>query len=137
MKKIVLLNVALLFIAATAFGENSKAQLFSYDKKEVRSEFAQLNQLEQYVNVHEGATLSEIQTFYDAPKFAGPNRKSSVMSPMFDFDDMDWGSFAWGLCCCPVGVFTVALNDSKSSDEKTSYWIGVISSAVICAIIFI
>lgn len=132
MKKFVLLNLVLLLAATMAFAGNSKAEMFSYDKKQVQSEFAQLNQLEKFVNAHEGASLNEIKTFNDAPALAGFNSQSP-MSPMFDFDDMEWVPFAWGFLCCPVGFFVVAINDSSSKDEKTSFWIGAIASAVINA----
>ncbi|MGB3468652.1 MAG: hypothetical protein WBA74_25430 [Cyclobacteriaceae bacterium] len=42
----------------------------------------------------------------------------------FSIDDMDWGSFAWGLLCCPIGFFVVAINGNKSKEQKTSFWIG-------------
>lgn len=42
----------------------------------------------------------------------------------FTFDDMDWGSFAWGILCCPIGFFVVAINGNKSQDQKASFWIG-------------
>ena len=50
---------------------------------------------------------------------------------MFTIDDMDWGSFAWGFCCCPIGFFVVAINDDKTQEQKTSYWIGVIAGVVL------
>ena len=121
MKKIILLTAVTLFMAATAFGGNSKADLFSYDKKEVQSDFKEINKVEQYVSAHQDATLHDVQTFYDVN---GLNNQSDEMALLFDLDDMEWGSFAWGFCCWPVGFFVVGINDSKSQDEKTSYWIG-------------
>lgn len=128
MKKFMLLNFAMLFIAITAFGGNSKAELFDYDKKEVQSEFEEINQVEQFVSTHQDATFQDVQSFYDAN---GLNNPSKGMVPLFSIDDMEWGAFAWGFLCCPVGFFVVGINDSKRQDEKTSYWIGVVTSAVI------
>ena len=48
---------------------------------------------------------------------------------------VDWNSFAWGFCCCPVGFFTVAVNNNSDSDMKTSYWIGAASCVSLFAII--
>ncbi|MFW6019159.1 MAG: hypothetical protein ACOCPM_01135 [Bacteroidales bacterium] len=133
MKKFVLLNLIVLFAVAITFAGNSKAEMFSYEKEQVQSEFAEMNQLENFVNTHEGATLNEIKSFRDAPDFAGINSPSPE-NMLFDINDMEWGSFAWGFLCCPVGFFVVALNDRRSQHEKTSFWIGAITSAVLSSI---
>ncbi len=52
----------------------------------------------------------------------------------FSIDQMDWGAFAWGFCCCPVGFFVVAVNKNKSSESKISYWIGWAAGIVVNSI---
>jgi hypothetical protein len=52
----------------------------------------------------------------------------------FSLEDMEWGSFAWGFCCWPIGIFTVLLNDDKGSNHKISYFIGIGTSLVISAL---
>lgn len=59
--------------------------------------------------------------------------EASPLAPNFGFDDMDWGAFAWGFCCSPVGFFVVAINSNKDNDQKASFWIGFVVILVLAA----
>jgi hypothetical protein len=126
MKIRLLLFLMMLGLTQVAFAGNG--DLFSYDKQALEQEFAGLQQLEDYLTANPEMTLGQIQQNpavlpvslnLSAMQSAGP------LGAMFTIDDMDWGSFAWGYCCAPVGFFVVAINDKKSSDQKLSYWIGL------------
>lgn len=93
------------------------------------SDFAELDQLEK--EVKENGLVD-----YDALVQSNPDLLSNLnltnlrtinsaeATEGFSFDDMDWGAFAWGLLCCPIGFFVVAINGNKTSDQKASFWIG-------------
>lgn len=128
MKKIVYLFslLALPFLSISATND------FSYDKNSLTDQFSQIEQVSNFVDQN-GVTYSELSK---NPLFKGDMNLTNHISvkPNFSFDDMDWISFAWGFFCCPIGFFVVAIDDEKTKEEKTSFWIGVISSAVLSAI---
>ena len=105
---------------------------FSYDKNQLSSQFSNLEQVSIFVEQN-NVTYSELSK---NPLFEGNLDLTNHISvkPNFSFDDIDWISFAWGFLCCPVGFFIVVLDDDKSKEEKTSFWIGVISSVVLSSI---
>lgn len=129
-KKLTPFIATLILFAATSFAGN--ADLFTYDRSEVEANLQELITLENYILVTE-ITLQELtitnselaDLIYDHSGYC------SLSNPEFDFEDMDWGSFAWGLCCWPVGVFTVLLNDDKGNDSRISYFIGLGTSVII------
>ncbi len=129
MKKGILFSFMLLLISSVAFSGTTSDELFSYDKNQVEQEFTELNQLEAYVNANQGVTLADVQLEFNS----NFNMQSSPLK--FDFGDIEWGAFAWGFLCCPVGFFVVVLDDRARKDEKTSFWIGVITNVVINGII--
>ena len=59
---------------------------------------------------------------------------SAPLGTNFSIEDMDWGAFAWGFCCCPIGFFVVAVNSNKDSNQKLSFWIGWGVSVVLSTI---
>lgn len=131
-----LLSTLLLALFAFTFnGFAGNADLFQVDRQSLTAEFADINELETYVLSNQGVSLEEMQS---NPLLVSMDlnilRTASPMGAMFSIDDMDWGAFAWGLLCCPIGFFVVGISGSASQDEKTSYWIGVIVSAVLGAI---
>jgi len=109
---------------------NVRAGDFSYDVVAFETEMESLNQLEQDINMH-GFSLTEIQA---TEKWSTELAGLGLYQASFGIDDMDWGSFAWGFCCFPVGFFVVAINGNKSSDQKLSFWIGTGVSTVFTAI---
>lgn len=125
MKKVTLLLMMAVFAISTAFAGN--ANLFTYNQDELNQEFEQLNALEGYVLANQGAAITDVENnpLFGTMDFSGM-KHSSPMGAMFSIDDMDWAAFAWGLVCCPVGFFVVAIDDDSSKEEKMSYWIGVV-----------
>lgn len=105
---------------------------FSYDKDALATEFNQMDKASSLIETT-NATYDEISK---NPVFEGNLEltKHIAVQPNFSFDEMDWISFAWGFLCCPIGFFVVITNSDKSSEEKTSFWIGVITNVVLNAI---
>lgn len=133
MNKIIVFAVAALFaLLPSALRAESYADVFSMDETSIQEEFAALNQLESYV-LTQGTTVSVSALPSDiVPQ--NFNAAAGLNSPNFTIDDMDWGSFAWGFCCCPVGFFVVAISPQKDSAQKLSYWIGVGVGTILGAI---
>ncbi|MFM9944298.1 MAG: hypothetical protein ACKVQB_03615 [Bacteroidia bacterium] len=126
MKKLIY-SLLILAVPALSFAGSSD---FSYDKGALSDEFSQLDKVATYVE-ETNVSYSELSK---APIFKGNLELSShiAVRPTFELSDMDWKAFAWGFLCCPIGVFLYMLpSRDKSSEEKTSFWIGVIASAVI------
>lgn len=128
MKKILTL------VFACCLGMNAFATVtaddFSYDAVAFETEMTSLNQLEQDVHMN-GFSLTDVRASDKwSAEFAGLGLQQSSWS----IDDMDWGSFAWGFCCFPVGFFVVAINGNKTNDQKLSFWIGFGTGAVLGAI---
>lgn len=124
MKKIIL-SLSLMLMASWSMATTTASD-FILDEQTFQSEMAALDQLEQELS---------------APTFTTASSNSSVLfaqhglqQSAFGFDDMEWGPFAWGFCCWPVGFFVVAINSNKSKNEKLSFWIGMGVSAVLSAI---
>jgi hypothetical protein len=131
MRKVNLLIAFVLILCTTASANSS--ELFSYDSKKIDQDFQLINELEVMVN-DQGVTINDLSfqngEFYDELLSDG----YSTMSPeMVQGMGIHWGSFFWGLFCCPVGFFTVVLNADRSGGEKRSYWFGVIVSVVLGA----
>lgn len=103
---------------------------FSFDAVAFGTEMTTLNQLEQDVNMN-GFSLAEVES---SDKWGTQLAGLGLNQAAWSIDDMEWGSFAWGFCCWPIGFFVVAINSDKSKDEKLSFWIGTGVSIVLSAI---
>ncbi len=126
MKKILLVGIITVFLLnAKMYAGNS--DLFTYNQEAIEAEFAQLNALETYVNTYD-VTWSELKasnTMILTELHFDNVEMSKPVGMMFGIDDINWTSYAWGLCCWPVGIFTVLLDDDEGNDSKISYFIGV------------
>jgi hypothetical protein len=131
MKKLLTLAFACC-LGLNAFATVS-ADDFSYDAVAFETEMTSLNQLEQEVNLH-GFSLTEVQA---SDKWSNEFAGLGLQQAGWSIEDMDWGSFAWGFCCFPIGFFVVAINGNKSNDQKLSFWIGAIVSTVTSAITYL
>lgn len=135
MKKIIFSLALLVGLGASNMAFSSNADLFSYDKATIDNEFEEINKLESFVESNGMISYSELSTQENPGEFQlNWNQYNADASPMFGIADMDWGAFAWGFCCWPVGLFTVLFNSNKDSYSKTSYLIGVLTTAVLGAI---
>lgn len=119
MKKILFI-FSLSFIAFSLSAATSED--FKMDEYELNNSMVQLDELEAEINAT-NSTYDELLGTSSSNLlngvYAGP------AGPDFSFSDMDWGSFAWGFCCWPVGFFVVGINGKKEQNQKTSFWIGM------------
>lgn len=118
-------TIVLLILPTLAFADNSE---FSYDKNALTNEFSQLDKIETYVE-ETNVSYTELS---NSPVFKGNIELTNAIAvkPNLKFEDVDWGAFAWGFCCWPVGVFTVLINDDKDQNSKNSFWAGLGSSVI-------
>ena len=133
MKKIstLLLAFALIFNVSA-----SNADLFSYDLSEISTELSDLKVVENVLSLNQNSTIEEINTQIISNNFLSSSfdtkyKSSFISRNAFTIDEMDWGSFAWGLLCCPVGFFVVVTNKDKEQAQKTSFWIGWLTAVVV------
>jgi hypothetical protein len=130
MKKILYLFslCALVFIGKA---NASTASLFELNESEVQLEMTDLNNLESYVELHQGITLNDLmQNVNLVQQFSLKSMPSHPFSPMFSFDDMAWFGFLWGFCCFPVGFIIYFVGD-----KEEEYLISVIIGFVLAVII--
>jgi hypothetical protein len=125
MKQIKLLFTAfLLFFGSSSFAASS--DIFSYDEEAIAAEFSALSELENFLAANPHLTFEEAKAVN--PMVFSNIKIASIVAPegmAFTIDDMEWGSFAWGFCCWPIGFFVVILNPNKDSAHKISYLIGL------------
>ena len=129
MKKLVY-SLLIMAIPALSFAGSSE---FSYDKDALSTEFSQLDQVATFVDKN-NVSYAELTNTH---VFEGNLELTNhiAVKPNFGFDDMDWKAFAWGFCCWPIGIFLYMLpSRDKSSEEKTSFWIGALTGVVLGAI---
>ena len=132
-------------ILAFAFIFNASASnddLFSYDLSEINTELSDLAVVENVITQNQNSTIDEINRKIINNNFLSSsfdtNYKSSLMARnAFTLDDMDWGAFAWGLLCCPVGFFVVVTNKDKEKAQKTSFFTGWLTAVIINSITYI
>ncbi len=131
MKKLALLLS--LFIVPLFYASATTENPHNLNKGQFEKDFQELKQLEAHVKGNASTTYREVKN-NNPELLEGINiAKSSnakAMATGFSFSDIEWGPFAWGFCCAPVGFFVVAINDDKSKNEKISFWIGAGVSAV-------
>jgi|GEM_PF-1842346 len=124
MKKIIL-SLFLMLMASWSMATNTASD-FTLDEQTFQSEMAALDQLEQELSAPTFTATSSNNTVLFA--------QHGLQQSAFGLGDMEWGPFAWGFCCWPVGFFVVAINSNKSKNEKLSFWIGAAVSVVFSAI---
>lgn len=123
--KHLILSLSLLLMASLSMATPTASD-FVLDEQSFQSEMSALDPIEQALST---------------PTFTGTSTSSSslfaqygLQQSAFGLDDMEWGPFAWGFCCWPVGFFVVAINSNKSKNEKLSFWIGTCVSVVFSGI---
>ena len=135
MKRISTLMFALAFMFNASA---SNADLFSYDLSEISTELSDLEVVENVITYNQNSTIEEINKKIINNNFLSSSfdtdYKSSLALRAGSIDDMDWGAFAWGFCCWPVGFFVVVTNKDKESNQKKSYFVGLGISTVLVII---
>ena len=139
MKRISTLMFALAFMFNASA---SNADLFSYDLSEISTELSDLEVVENVITYNQNSTIEEINKKIINNNFLSSsfdtNYNSSLLSRnAFTLDDMDWGAYAWGLLCCPVGFFVVVTNKDKEKAQKTSFFVGWLTAVIINSITYI
>ena len=137
MKK--LLFTALLALAFNMGNATENADLFKVDDQEINAEFAQLNELEQFVEANEGLTLSEINT--NNPLVQNLNNSSDilgVLSTLRGEPPLGIPSFAWGACFGVAGVAIVYfVSDDRDETKKAFKGCVIVEGALLVAYVVI
>jgi len=122
----------LMILPIISFASNTE---FSYDKSALVAEFNQIDLIANFVD----ETKASITEVNNSTIFKGNIELTNAIAvkPNLKFEDVDWGSFAWGFCCWPIGIFTVVLNDDKDKDSKHSFLAGIASSVIATGILYI
>jgi hypothetical protein len=125
-------SAMLLFLPTLVLASESE---FSYDKNALTTEFSQLDKIETYVEKN-NVSYTELS---NSPVFEGNIELTNAIAvkPNLKFEDVDWGSFAWGFCCWPVGIFTVLINDDKDQNSKNSFWAGLGGSVIAYSVAYV
>jgi hypothetical protein len=135
MKKV--LFTALLALIFNLGNATENSDLFKVDDQEINAEFAQLNELEQFVEANEGLTLSEINT--NNPLVQNLNNSSDilgVLSTLRGEPPLGIPSFAWGACFGVAGIAIVYFV-SDDRDETRSALTGCVVVQGVAILIYI
>jgi hypothetical protein len=116
--KQVLLVLSMVLVVGSVQATN--AGYFNEDFSALETQFNELTTLENAVMAQPGLTFEKAVEANLVSENFNANCNMSAVSNL----DFDIGSFLWGFCCWPVGLFTVVLNDNKTQDQKISYLIG-------------
>ncbi len=96
------------------------AELFQVDEQEINAEFAQLNELEAFVEANEGITASEINA--ENPLLTNLETSNDVLGALSAFagePPLGIPSFLWGFCLTWVGVALVYfIADDRDETKK-------------------
>jgi hypothetical protein len=131
MKKV--LFTALLALTFNLGNATENADLFKVDDQEINAEFAQLNELEQFVEANEGLTLSEINT--NNPLVQNLNNSSDILgilSTLRGEPPLGIPSFAWGACFGVAGIAVVYfVSDDRDETRKAFTGCAVVQGVAI------
>ncbi len=124
-----------LFSAAFAFACNfgfasANADLFQVNEEELSVEFAQLNELENYVNSNEDITMSSMDAAN--PLLQNVTATGNALGVLSSYGEAPLGipSFLWGFCFNVAGVAIVYFV-ADDTDETRKAFIGcAVSSAL-------
>lgn len=126
-----------LFTAACSFGFAGNAEVFQVNDQEIATEFAQLNELEQFVEANEGITLSAINP--ENPLLMNVDNSKDILGVLSSFrGDPPLGipSFLWGFCFSVTGVALVYFI-ADDRDETKKALIGCAVSAGVYIIFWV
>jgi len=124
-----------LFSAAFAFACNfgfasANAELFQVNEEELSVEFAQLNELENFVNSNEDVTMSSMDAAN--PLLQNVTATGNALGVLSSYGEAPLGipSFLWGFCFNVAGVAIVYFV-ADDTDETRKAFIGcAVSSAL-------
>jgi hypothetical protein len=127
MKKL-LLSIMACGVYMMSFASN--ADLFDYNRSAIENNLSEITAIENVV-VSNNYSYADLKNNYDGTINVDFSGLANPAGMMFGFEDIQWGSFAWGFCCWPVGIFTVLLNKNKDSNHKISFFIGLGTAIVL------
>jgi len=121
-KKIFYSVFCLFLISATPVLANN-ADLFTYDEEVINAEFAELNELENYIEQNEGITLTQLKLQnipmvknISADPYSPFGTDYAFDDPLFGIPGFFWGCFGW-----LFGVIAVyILTDGNQQETKMS-----------------
>lgn len=121
---------SVLFACACNLGFAADASLFDVNEQELSTEFAQLNELENYVNANEGVTLSTMDASNPLlQNLVIGNTASGIFSSLAE-PPLGIPSFLWGFCFNVAGVAVVYFV-TEDRDETRKSFIGCAVSGAI------
>ena len=106
--------------------------MFQVDAQELTADFAQLTELESFVNANEGITIDEINM--ENPMVQNVANASDVLGVLASLrGDVPLGipSFVWGLCLSWVGVLIVYFVADDREETKNAFVGCAVSGGVV------
>lgn len=119
------------FALACNFGfASANADLFQVNEEELNVEFAQLNELESFVNSNEDVTMSSMEA--TNPLLQNVTASGNALGVLSTYGEAPLGipSFLWGFCFNVAGVALVYFV-ADDSDETRKAFIGCAVSGAI------
>jgi len=119
------------FALACNFGfASANAELFQVNEEELNVEFAQLNELESFVNSNEDVTMSSMEA--TNPLLQNVTASGNALGVLSTYGEAPLGipSFLWGFCFNVAGVALVYFV-ADDSDETRKAFIGCTVSGAI------
>jgi hypothetical protein len=110
------------FALACNFGfASTNADLFQVNEEELNVEFAQLNELESYVNSNEGVTMSSMET--NSPLLQNVTTTGDALGILSAYGEPPLGipSFLWGFCFNVAGVAVVYFVADDRDETKKAF----------------
>ncbi len=111
----------------------SNADLFQVDETGVKQKLNGLNQLENYVNKHEGVTLSDLKANHsEMLANVEDSDAQGILGTLSAFGDTPLGipAFVWGLCLGWVGIVIVYFVTDDKEETKKALWGCLLGSAI-------
>ena len=111
--------LSVLFAGLCNLGFSANADLFELNEQEISTEFAQLNELENYVNANEGVTFSAMDE--TSPLLQNVSSSNSGLGVVSSLAEAPLGipSFLWGFCFNVAGVAVVYfVSDDREETRK-------------------
>jgi len=126
--------VILFFFSLNSFAGNS--ELFTYDREEVESAFKELNELEDYVKINEGITLTDLLASNNnliSNLFLGDPYSTNIF---FDEPPLGIPSFWWGFC---IGVWGIAVVYfvTEDRDETKLAFKGCVVGTLVYVVLYV
>lgn len=114
---------SLLFAAIGTFSfATGNAELFQVDAQELTADFAQLTELESFVNANEGITIDQINIENPmVQNVANASDVLGVLSSLRGDSPLGIPSFVWGLCLSWVGVLVVYFVADDRDETKKAF----------------